>query len=540
MTQFSTKVSVATESFAQNRRQMLALVDQLRRLEARAVEASDKRRLTFEKRGQVCPHDRLALLIDPGLPFLKLHTLSNYLVEDANAESSVPGASMIAGIGFVHGVRCMIWIDDSGIRAGSYTPKTISTALSIQDIALKQKLPLIHLVESAGANLMDFTVESWVDAGAMFRNLARFSAAGIPTITVLHGPSTAGGAYMPGMSDYVVGVRNNGLAALAGAALVKAATGEDADDRELGGSEMHASVSGLVEYLANDDAQGLAMARDIVARWAWNTHVNAVAKTPYALPKHKPEELAGVVPVDFKVSYDAREVLLRLLDASRFEEFKPDYGPQTVCVHGAIMGQPCGILMNNGPIDPQGATKSAQFIQLCDQTQLPLIFLHNITGYIVGTESEQAGMIKHGAKMIQAVTNCRVPKISLYIGGSFGAGNYGMCGFAYQPDFLFSWPNAATNVMGGEQAANTMRQVLEAGAARRGEAVDQVALSEQAVKIRDHFERQQGAFYSAGRNLSHGVIDPRDSRKVLGFALATCMESRQRSLQSNSFGVARF
>lgn len=540
MPAYISKVTPSTATFQQNRSDMLGLVEHLRELEQRAVTVSDKRRATFEKRGQIPPHERIARLLDPGLPFLRLHTLANYLVEDDDPDSSVPGASMIAGIGYVRGVRCMIWADDSGIRAGAYTVKTISTALSIQEIALRQKLPLIHLVESAGANLMDFTVENWVGAGAVFRNLARFSAAGIPTMTVLHGPSTAGGAYMPGMSDYVIGVKNNGLAALAGAALVRAATGEIADERQLGGSEMHASVSGLVEYLAEDDAHGLAMARDVMGRLDWNKGMSPRRENPYEVPRYPIDELAGVVPTDYKLSYDVRELLVRITDGSEFDEFKPRYGAATVCVHASIMGIPCAIIGNNGPLDPDGATKAAQFFQLCDQSRLPIIFLHNITGYMVGTEYEQAGMIKHGAKMIQAVTNVRVPRISLVVGGSFGAGNYGMCGFAYEPDFLFAWPNAATHVMGGEQAAKTMTQVAEITAERRGVEPDRAALQEQEQRIQAHFHRQENAFYTAGRNLSHGVIDPRDTRKVLGFALSTCLEAKSRDTQSNSFGVARF
>ncbi|MEX0828419.1 MAG: carboxyl transferase domain-containing protein [Haliea sp.] len=536
---FKSKISTSSESYVSNRAGMLGLLQRLRTVESRAVAVSDRRRATFEKRGQIPPHERIARLLDPGMPFLRLHTLANYLVEDADPETSVPGASIICGIGFVHGVRCMIWADDSGIRAGAYTVRTVSTALSLQEIAFRQKLPLIHLVESAGANLMDFTVENMVDAGAMFRNLAQFSAAGIPTITILHGPSTAGGAYMPGMSDYVIGIKNNGLAALAGAALVRAATGEVCDDRELGGSEMHASISGLVEYLAEDDAQGLEMARDVIARLHWNKNADAPLRQSSLLPRYASDELAGVVPVDYRVSYDVREVLARLVDGSDFEEFKSRYGTATVCVHASIMGFPCGFIGNNGPLDPPGATKATQFFQLCDQSDTPIVFLHNTTGFIVGTASEQAGMIKHGAKMIQAVSNIRVPKISLLIGASFGAGNYGMCGPAYQPDFLFAWPNAASHAMGGEQAAKTMTQVAEVTAARRGEEVDREKLKEQEKRISDHFVRQESAFYAAGRNLNHGVVDPRDTRRVLGFALETCLEARARRLQPNSFGVAR-
>lgn len=518
---------------------MLVAVEQLRALESRSVAASNNRRATFEKRGQIPPHDRIARLLDPGMPFLRLHTLSNYLVEDENPETSVPGANLICGIGFVRGVRCMVWADDSGIRAGSVTHSSLPTTMSLQDIALRQKLPLIHLVESAGANLLSFRVETWAGFGGVFRNLARLSAAGVPTVTVLHGPSTAGGAYMPGLSDYVVGVKDNGLAALGGAALVRAATGEIADERQLGGSEMHASVSGTVEYLADDDAHGLAMARDVVARLDWNRFADPPRARPYDPPKYDTDEIAGVVPVDYRTPYDVREIFARILDGSDFEEFKPRYGLSTVCARAGIFGYPCAIIGNNGPIDPDGATKAAQFFQLCDSSDTPILFLHNTTGYMVGTAYEQAGMIKHGSKMIQAVSNVRVPKISMYIGASYGAGNYGMCGYAYEPDFLFSWPNSSSNVMGGEQAAKTMAQVAEGAAVRRGIEIDAGQLKEQTDAIVAHFSKQESAFYTSGRVLDHGVIDPRDSRRVLGFALETCLEARARTLRPNTFGVAR-
>ena len=518
---------------------MLELVTEFRDIEARAVSTSNKRRPVFEERGQIPPHERLSRLIDPGLPFLQLHSLANFLVEDEDPTTSVPGANTIAGIGYVNGVRCLVWIDDSGIRAGSYTQTTNAMVVSIQDIALRQKLPVVHLVESAGADLMKFTVENWQVAGMMFRNLSRLSAAGIPIITVLHGASTAGGAYMPGLSDYVIGVKNNGLAALGAAALVKAATGEVVDDRELGGSEMHASVSGLVEYLAEDDAHAIKIARDVVGRLDWNKNITPQNPRAYAAPRLDADELAGVVPVNYQTPYDVRELVARIVDDSDFDDFKSLYGPNTVCMQASIMGYACGLIGNNGPIDPEGATKATQFFQLCDQANIPLIFLHNTTGYIVGTDSERGGMIKHGSKMVQAVTNVRVPRISLYVGASYGAGNYGMCGMAFEPDFLFSWPNAQTNVMGGESAAGTMRQVNEAAAARRGTPMDGAALDQLEADVIAHFSRQEGALYSAGRLLSHGVIDPRDTRKVLGFCLATCLEARARDLQPNSFGVAR-
>lgn len=536
---FKSKIVKSSQEFAENREAMLGLIGHLREIEQRAVTASMKRRATFEKRGQIPPHERLSRLLDPGMPFVRLHTMANYLVEDGNPETSVPGASIIAGIGFVRGVRCMIWVDDSGIRAGAMTKKTSNTANSLLEIAKRQKLPLVHLVESAGADLMSFTVESWVDAGSQFRNLAELSAMGVPTMTVLHGASTAGGAYMPGMSDYVIGVKKNGLAALAGAALVAAATGEQVDERELGGTEMHSSVSGLVEYLAEDDAHALRLARDVIGRLDWNRHVERQAKQQVRPPLYDPDDLAGVVPTDYKVPYDVRELIARIVDGSNFEEFKPRFGAGTVCVQTSIMGHACSIIGNNGPIDPNGAAKATQFFQLSDQTDRPIIFLNNTTGYIVGTESERAGMIKHGAKMIQAVSNVRVPKITLYVGASFGAGNYGMCGFAYKPDFLFAWPNAATNVMGGDSAAKTMRYVTEMSAVRKGKAIDEDSLAAQSEQIEAHFTRQQNAFYTSGRLLDHGIIDPRDTRRVLGFCLDTCLEARARQLKPNTFGVAR-
>ena len=539
MTQYRSRIDPGSDSFVANREEMLALVKKLRDLERRAHDLSERRRPRFEERGQLTPRERLSGLLDPGLPFLELYNMANYLVDDQGPDSSVPGASMICGIGFVSGVRCMVFVDDSGINAGASTTTSVSKALGVLRVAQEQRLPLIHLVESAGANLMQYTVELWANGGGMFHGLARLSAAGIPTIVVLHGPSTAGGAYQPGMSDYVIGVKKNGMAALAGAALVKAATGEIAEDAQLGGSEMHASVSGLVEYLAEDDNHGLEIARDLIGRLDWNAACPRPEPRSFGEPVFSPDEIAGVVPVDYRKPYDVREVVARVVDGSDFIDFKPRYGVSTVCIQAEVFGRPCGLIGNNGPIDPNGATKAAQFFQLCDQSNLPIIFLNNTTGYMVGTEYEHAGMIKHGSKMIQAVSNVKVPKISLYIGASFGAGNYGMCGYAYEPDFLFTWPNAITGVMGGEQAALTMEHVMINSARRRGKEIDTAALKVQKEAIIEHFDRQSDAFYTSGRLLDHGMIDPRDTRKVLGFALQTCWESRNRTLRPNSFGIAR-
>lgn len=539
MTILSTTVQPSSDSFRENRASMFELIDHWRGLEQRTIDASNKRLKTFKARGQLSPRERLERLVDPGMPFLQMHSMANYCVENPDREASVPGASVIVGVGFVEGVRCMIWVDDSGISAGAATESTGFVSTSILEMCMRQKLPVIHLVESAGANLLKYKVELWSRFGNVFRDLARLSAAGIPTMVVLHGGSTAGGAYMPGMSDYVIGVKENGMAALGGAALVKAATGEEANDRELGGSEMHASVSGVVEYLVEDDAHGILKAREVMKSIDWNKRVDAVVRRPFEPPRYPAEELAGAVPVDPKVPYDFREVLARIVDDSSVEEFKSRYGVSTVCGYASITGISFGFIGNNGPIDPNGATKAAQFIQLCDSADMPILFFNNTTGYMVGTEYEQAGMIKHGAKMIQAVSNARVPKISLYIGASFGAGNYGMCGWSYQPDFLFTWPNARTGVMAGQSAADTMSEVARVGAARKGQDIPEEVLEQQAATIRAHFDAQEDAFFTSGRVLDHGIIDPRDTRKVLAFCLETVLESRLRETRANAFGVAR-
>ncbi len=539
MAVYESKINTKSNKYLTNRAEMLALVQKLRDIESRSGELSERRRPRFEERGQLTPRERLSSLIDPNTEFVELYNMANYLVEDNNPETSIPGASMIVGIGFVNGIRSLVFVDDSGINAGASTSKSVEKALGCLNISLKQKLPFIHLVESAGANLMNYTVELWANGGGMFYGLARLSAAGIPTIAVLHGLSTAGGAYQPGMSDYVIGVKKNGMAALAGPALLRAATNEVANNEELGGSEMHATVSGLVEYLGDDDVHAIKITRDLIGRLDWNKNQDIQVKKEYNEPLYSADEIAGIVPLDYKKPYDMREVVARIVDSSDFIEFKPRYGFTTLCLQAEIQGQSCGIIGNNGPIDPNGATKAAQFFQLCDKSDIPLIFLNNVTGYMVGKKYEQAGMIKHGSKMIQAVSNVSVPKITLYIGASFGAGNYGMCGYAYEPDFIFSWPNAMTGVMGGKQAALTMRQVMIASAKRRKQNIDEEELNAKEKAITKHFDDQANAFYTSGRSLDQGIIDPRDTRKLLGFLLETCWEARNRTLKPNSFGIAR-
>lgn len=540
MPTYTTRIDTASAAFANNREEMLRLVDQHQSLLERATALSEKRRPQFQKRGQLTPRERLAHLLDPGMPFVELYGLAGYMVDTHNPEKSIPGASMITGIGFVSGVRCMIWVDDSGINAGAFTAQSLEKATGILDIAREKKLPLIHLVESAGANLMQYKVEGWAEGGGIFYRLALLSAAGVPSIAVLHGPSTAGGAYMPGLSDTTIAVKGRGMAALAGPALLYAATGEVAEDQELGGAQMHAETSGLAEFLAEDDSQALNIARDVVAGLGWNQHaMRPTRPVPFASPQCSPDELAGVVPVDPKVPYDVREVVARLADGSHIDDFKSRYGASMVCARIHIHGHACAVLANNGPIDPDGATKATHFLQSCDQAQLPVIFLHNITGYMVGTAYERNGMIKHGSKMIQAVSNIRVPRISVMIGASFGAGNYGMAGYGYDPDFLLSWPNSTSGVMGGEQAAKTMSHVARVIAKRKNLPINDEQMAQQETMLTQLFDRQSGAFYTSGRCLDMGIIDPRDSRKVLAFLLDTCAEARSRQVQPNTFGVGR-
>jgi geranyl-CoA carboxylase beta subunit len=412
--------------------------------------------------------------------------------------------------------------------------------LRAQQLALENRLPFVHLAESAGANLLRYKVDGFVRGGAIFRNLARLSAAGLPVVTVVHGSSTAGGAYMPGLSDYVVMVRGRARAFLAGPPLLKAATGEIATEEDLGGADMHASVSGLGEYLAEDDADGVRLAREVVQHLHWQRHLTPVAMAATARPPRlDAEELLGILSADGRKPADMREVIARIVDDSDFLEFKPLYGTATVTGHASIQGHPVGILSNNGPLDPDGANKATHFIQACCQSGTPLLYLQNTTGYMVGQAYERGGMIKHGSKMIQAVANATVPQLTVMCGASFGAGNYGMCGRGFEPRFLFSWPNARTAVMGGEQAATTMRIVAEAGALRKGLPLDEAALAAQEQAIITTFETQQSAIATSALMLDDGVIDPRDTRAVLGLCLSLCDASARRSLRPVQFGVAR-
>jgi geranyl-CoA carboxylase beta subunit len=536
-----TRIHSSGDAFRSQREAMLQLVGRLRELEARTVAASAKAKPLFDRRGQLLPRERLARLLDAGAPWLELSSMAGWRVDHDDPDKSVPGGGVISGIGTISGTRCVITVNDAGIDAGAIQRMGGDKILRAQAIAMENKLPFVQLIESAGANLLQYRVEGFVNGGRLFYNLARLSAAGIPVIGVVHGSSTAGGAYMPGLSDYVIMVRGRAKAFLAGPPLLKAATGEIANDEELGGAEMHTSVSGLGEYLAENDADALRLARELMQRLQWGASgpPSLIDPDPALEPLYDADELAGVMPLDFRTPIDMREVIARFVDRSQYTEFGADYGPGTPCGHAALYGQPIGIITNNGPIDPAGATKATHFIHSCCQAGIALLYLQNTTGYIVGKSSEQAGMIKHGSKMIQAVANAAVPSITLMCGASFGAGNYGMCGRAYGPRFVFSWPNARTAVMGGEQAALTMRIVAEGGAKRKGVAVDEDQLQALEKKIIHNFDSQSDAFTTSGRNLDDGVIDPRDTRRVLGLAFDICRQAEARTLRPMQFGVAR-
>ncbi len=538
MANIESSLSVASEAYRANRDGMLALLERVRLYEARTRQKSAASRERFEKRGQMLPRERMSLLLDPGSPFLELSTLAGLGLDNPDLDKSVPGGGVITGIGFVNGIRCMVLASDSGIDAGALQPMGLDKLLRAQELALENKLPYVQLVESAGANLMAYRVEDFVRGGSSFRNLARLSAAGLPVVTVTHGSSTAGGAYQTGLSDYIILVRGRSRAFLAGPPLLKAATGEVATEEELGGAVMHTSISGLGDYLAEDDRDALRIAREVMGQIDWNHGMPVDAPRRFKPPRYDSEELLGIMPMDHKRPVNMKEVIARIADDSEFLEFGENYGSATVCGHIKIEGWSLGVITNNGPIDPAGATKATHFIQACCQSKTPILYLNNTTGFMVGRAYEEGGIIKHGSKMIQAVTNATVPQITIYCGASFGAGNYGMCGRGFHPRFCFSWPNAKTAVMGGEQAAQTMAIVTEAAMRRKGE-VDQAKIDALKQNIIDRFDRQMSVFTTSAQLLDDGVIDPRDTRAVLANVLAVCREAAAREPQAMQFSVAR-
>ena len=526
-----------SEQFARHRAAMLDAVEQVRTLEQNLLDKAAEARPGFEKRGQLLPRERLNLLLDPGAPFLELASLAGYKLHD-DKDGSSAGGGLIAGIGYVSGVRVLVVANNSAIKGGTISPSGLKKSLRLQQIAMENKLPVITLAESGGANL-NYAAEIFVEGARSFANQARMSAMGLPQITVVHGSATAGGAYQPGLSDYVVVVRGKAKMFLAGPPLLKAATGEIATDEELGGAEMHAQVAGTAEYLAENDADGVRLAREIVGMLPWNAQLPVRPQRVYKEPLYPAHELLGVVPADAKKPYDVREIIARIADGSEFLDFKNEFDSQTVCGHLQIEGQPCGLVGNNGPITPRGAAKAAQFIQLCEQSNTPILFFHNTTGFMVGTESEQLGVIKHGSKMIQAVANATVPKLTIVVGGSYGAGNYAMCGRGLDPRFIFAWPNSKTAVMGGAQAGKVLRIVTEEKHRKEGKEADPKMLDMLEMATAQKLDSQSTALYGTASLWDDGLIDPRDTRVLLGLLLDICAEARLRPLKTNTFGVAR-
>lgn len=530
-----TKLDVYGSEFLQNRESLEERVREFRAIERLVSEKSQEARPKVSKQGKLLPRERLDLLLDPGSPFLELASLAGYKVHD-DEDGSLAGGGLIAGIGFVESVRCMIIVNNYTVKGGTISPTGLKKILRLHEIVFENRLPLITLAESGGANL-NYAAEVYIEGARAFANQARMSAAGIPQITVVHGNATAGGAYQPGLSDYVVLIEGQSKMFLAGPPLLKAATGEVATDEELGGAEMHARTSGTGEFLVKNDAEGIGTARRIVKQLGWK--VMASPRDSWREPFYSSEELMGVSPSNPKKPYDVREILARLTDASEFDEFKSEYDEQTVCGRARVFGRVCGFIGNNGPITARGAGKAAQFIELCDQTRTPLVFLHNTTGFMVGTDAEKSGIIRQGSKMIQAVANARVPKISFVVGGSFGAGNYAMCGRGFDPHFIFSWPNARTAVMGGEQAGKVLRIVTEEKMLKLGQPPDAAKLSAIETKTAEQLDRSSTALFSTAHLWDDGIIDPRDTRKVLGFLLDTCLDAEATRLASNTFGVPR-
>ena len=535
-----TQLHPQSDAFRANAARMQERLNEVRALEALVREGSASKRDKFDQRGQLLPRERVARLIDRGTPFLELSTLAGLGMHDDDGKKSVLGGGTVIGIGVVAGKRCLITASDSALKGGTISPMGLKKGLRAQEIARENKLPLIGLVESGGANLM-YQADIFVDGGKSFANQARLSAMGIPQIAVVHGSSTAGGAYLPGLSDYVVLVKGRSSIYLAGPPLVKAAIGEDATDEDLGGAEMHASVTGLGEYLADNDAHAIALTRELMDKLNWDKVEDAVRESAAVpAPLYDEQELLGCIPTDDREPFDTREVIARIVDGSDFLEFKANYGSETLCGHARINGHLVGILGNNGPIQPQGSTKAAQFIQLCDQSGTPLVFLQNTTGYMVGSAAEHGGAIKHGSKMIQAVANARVPKFTVVLNGSFGAGNYGMCGRGFDPRFIFSWPSARTAVMGGAQAAKVMELVTRGKMERAGMPVNDAMLEGMSGEIRKRLDAEASVLFGTARLWDDGVIDPRDTRRVLSLCLDLARDADQRQLRGNTFGVARF
>jgi acetyl-CoA carboxylase carboxyltransferase component len=514
MTALHSVLDEGSVTYQANRDAMQAKLAEIAVEQAKAVAGGGPKYIDRHRgRGKLLVRERIELLLDPGSPFLELSPLAAWGTEFA------VGGSVVTGIGVVEGTECLISASDPTVRGGTSNPWTVRKSFRAHDIAVANRLPVISLIESGGADLPT-QKEIFIPGGRTFRDLTRLSAAGIPTVTMVFGNSTAGGAYVPGMSDHVVMISGRSKVFLGGPPLVKMATGEESDDESLGGAEMHARTSGLADYLAADEPDAIRICRRIVARLNWRKQgpLPPAAPTP---PLYDEEQLLGIVPPDLRIPFDPREVIARVVDGSDFDEFKPAYGTSLVTGWARVHGYPVGILANaQGVLFSAESQKAAQFIQLANQVDTPLIFLHNTTGYMVGAQYEQAGIIKHGAMMINAVSNSAVPHISILMGASYGAGHYGMCGRAYDPRFLFAWPSAKSAVMGPAQLAGVLSIVSRAAAAAAGRPFDEDADAAMKAMVESQIETESLPIFLSGRVYDDGIIDPRDTRTVLGLCLS--------------------
>ena len=526
-----TKVDRRSSDYAANHAANLRAVDKLSAaLRETTVGGGEKYTSRHKAAGKLLPRERVELLLDRDSYFLELCPLAG-----KDVPGHTPGASIIGGVGLVSGVECLITATEATIKGGAMSEMSVWKSGRLSDIAAHNRLPSISMTESAGADLPNQS-KIFVPGGRGFRDLTRRSEERVPTICLVFGSSTAGGAYIPGMSDYVVMVKQQAQVYLAGPPLVKMATGEETDHEELGGAEMHSRISGVSDYLAADEHDAIRLGREIVAHLDWR---KAASPRPRAVepPRHDPEELLGLVPTDPKVPYDAREVIARIVDGSRFSEFKPLYGSTLVCGWAHLHGFPVGILANNGILFSESSQKGAQFIQLCNQQHIPLLFLQNITGFMVGKKYEQEGIIKHGAKLINAVSNSTVPAVTIMTGASFGAGNYAMMGRAYAPRFLFTWPSHRIAVMGGKQLAGVLEIIQRDAAVKRGETVDEQKLAFGKAMIEAQIDKESDPYFATARLWDDGIIDPRDTRTVVAIALSAAYTAPVEG--TTSWGVFR-
>ncbi|MFC0117323.1 carboxyl transferase domain-containing protein [Pseudoalteromonas xiamenensis] len=534
MTVLNSSVNIHDPIFKEKENAMAALVADLRdKVSTLAQGGGEELIARHESRGKLFVRDRIETLLDEGSPFLEIGQFAAFGVY----EQDIPCAGVVAGIGRVKGIECMIVANDATVKGGTYFPITVKKHLRAQEIAERCHLPCIYLVDSGGANLpeQDEVFPDKLHFGRIFYNQARMSAKGIPQIAVVMGLCTAGGAYVPAMADESIIVKNQGTIFLAGPPLVKAATGEEVSAEDLGGADVHCKVSGVADHYAENDAHALSIARQCISRLNHVRPTSPILKEVKA-PRYDIREIYGIVGTDLKKPFDVREVIARIVDDSQFDEFKRFFGETLVTGFAEIFGHPVGIVANNGILFSESAQKGAHFIELCTQRNIPLIFLQNITGFMVGQKYEAEGIAKHGAKMVTAVSCADVPKFTVLIGGSYGAGNYGMCGRAYEPTMMWMWPNARISVMGGEQAAGVLTQVRQDGLARKGQAMSESEVAEFKKPIIEQYERQGHPYYASARLWDDGIIDPADTRTVLGLALEAAANAPKRE---SKFGVFR-